>query len=579
MQTDARIEFSFVDTTARADSTPACADAQPWCSVKADLCTETIPPRPKYGTLEPRQCLMDGSFELFPDAPKGKFWGLWSRQQSDADGCFAVPLVLDIRFSNPHTSAGLTLHFEGLTDDFCTDVQIEWYAAAELIRRARFAPDAADFICRCKVENYTRLCVTFRKTNKPQRYLKLAGIDYGERCIFSGGDIIEENILEEIDPLSDCISINTLGFTLCDRAGRFDLLNPDSAFDALQDRQTLTVYEDVRQNGKEHTVRMGTFYLSSWKNPSRAVAAFQAVDAVGLLDTERFDGGMYNTTAGQLAKEILQGYPYALAAEFAAQTIRGWLAIGSKRDALQQLAFALGAVVDCSRSQIIRIEPLAQRPSKLIGIDRKLEGESEGSLRTLVTGASVTAHRYIPAADISELYKDTLDTGTHRIEFSAPAAELAAQGGEILQSNCNYAIVRVSKAGEVRITGRKYEDAKSVVSCYAAGLPPDARKNEVSVQNATLVDPARAGRIAQHILELKADRVEQSCRIVLEDELPADMVIVESGKERVRGIICSADIDLAGGFAARLKIIGTRLQTTADAYSGGEIYLGERSLM
>lgn len=578
MQTAARIDFSFVDTTARADSTPACADAQAWCDV-ADLCRETIPQRPKYGTLEPRQYLMDGSFAFFPDAPKGKFWGLWSRQQSDADGRFATPPVLDIRFADPHTSAGVTLHFEGLTDDFCTDVQIEWYAGTELIRRARFAPDAADFICRIKVENYTRLWITFCKTNKPQRYLKLTGIDYGERCIFSGEDIIEANIIEEIDPLSDCISINTLGFTLCDRAGRFDMLNPDSAFDALQDRQTLTVYEDVHQNGRMHTVNMGTFYLSSWENPSRAVAKFQAVDAVGLLDAEPFDGGMYNTAAGQLAKEILQGYPYDLAAEFAAQTIRGWLPIGSKRDALQQLAFALGAVVDCSRKERIQIVPLPQRPSKLIGIDRKFEGESEGSLRTLVTGAAVTAHRYIPAADISDLYKDTLDTGTHRIEFAAPAAELAAEGGEILQSNCNYAIVRVSKAGEVRITGRKYADAKSVVSCYAAGLPPYARKNEVSVQNATLVDPARAGRIAQHILDLKADRVEQSCSIVLEDEIPADMVIVENGQERVRGIICSADIDLTGGFAARLKIIGTRLQTTADAYAGGEIYTGERSLM
>lgn len=75
MQTDTRIEFSFVDVTARADSTPASADAQPWCDVKADLCRENIPQHQKYGTLEPRQCLMDGSFALFPNAPKGNFWG------------------------------------------------------------------------------------------------------------------------------------------------------------------------------------------------------------------------------------------------------------------------------------------------------------------------------------------------------------------------------------------------------------------------------------------------------------------------------------------------------------------------
>ena len=579
MQTDTRIEFSFVDVTARADSTPASVDAQPWCDVKADLCRENIPQHPKYGTLEPRQCLMDGSFALFPNAPKGNFWGLWSRQQSDADGRFATPPVLDIRFADPHTSAGITLHFEQLTDDFCTDVQVEWYAGENLIRRARFAPDAADFICRCKVENYTHLCITFCKTNKPYRYLKFTGIDYGEKCIFEGGDIIEANILEEIDPLSDSISINTLGFTLCDRAGRFDMLNPDSAFDALQDRQTLKVYEDVRQNGQVHTVSMGTFYLSTWKNPSHAVAEFQAVDAVGLLDTESFDGGMYNTTAGKLAAEILAGYRYELAAEYSEQPICGWLSVCSKRDALQQLAFALGAVVDTSRTDCIQIYPLPQRPSKLIGADRKFDGDSSVSLQPLVTGAAITAHRYVQAEEVSELYKATLDTGTHRIEFSAPATEFTAEGGEILQSNCNYAIVKVTKAGEVRITGRKYDDAKSVAFCHADGLLPYAKKNEVSVQDATLVDTARAAQIAQHILAIKSNRMEQSCSMVLGDEIPSDMVIVENGKERVRGIIYNADIDLAGGFIAKLKIIGTRLHTTADAYTGSEIHTGERSLM
>ena len=52
------------------------------------------------------------------------------------------------------------------------------------------------------------------ETNRPGRYLKLAGIDYGVYLHFSGDEIIKARVLEECDPLSAEISINTLNLTL-----------------------------------------------------------------------------------------------------------------------------------------------------------------------------------------------------------------------------------------------------------------------------------------------------------------------------------------------------------------------------
>ena len=162
MRTNTRVEFGLFDVTARGDSTPSSAAAQPFCDLQTDLLLEERPPQTKYGTLEARQFLMDGSFELFPEEPAGSFWGLWSRQQSGADGRFAEPPILELSFNEDHSSSGVTLHFYEPTGDWASDVLIQWYGPfGELLTSARCAPDAVDYYCSCKVTGYRSMKLTF----------------------------------------------------------------------------------------------------------------------------------------------------------------------------------------------------------------------------------------------------------------------------------------------------------------------------------------------------------------------------------------------------------------------------------
>ena len=195
MRTSTRVEFGLFDVTARGDSTPSSEAAQPFCDLATDLLLEERPDQTKYGTLEARQFLMDGSFELFPEEPAGQFWGLWSRQQSGSDGRFATPPVLEISFSQDHSSAGVTLHFYEPTSDWASDVLIQWYGAAgELLATARCAPDAVDYYCACKVTGYRSMRLTFYATSRPGRYLKLAGLDYGVAMTFAGDQVREAHV-------------------------------------------------------------------------------------------------------------------------------------------------------------------------------------------------------------------------------------------------------------------------------------------------------------------------------------------------------------------------------------------------
>ena len=225
MRTNTRVEFGLYDVTARGDSSPACDAAQPFCSLRRDLLVEAVPSQVKYGTLESRQWLMDGSFSFFPEVPEAYFWGLWSAVQSGESGAFTDPPVLDIQFSQAHSSSGLTLHFYAPTGDWASKLKIQWYGAdGGLLASALFTPDAVDFYCAKKVDRYCRIRLTFLETNHPGRYLKLAGLDYGVYLHFAGDEIVKAHVLEECDPLSAEISINTLGLTLYNKEGRFSIL-------------------------------------------------------------------------------------------------------------------------------------------------------------------------------------------------------------------------------------------------------------------------------------------------------------------------------------------------------------------
>lgn len=585
MRTNTRVEFGLYDVTARGDSTPVSGSAQAFCNLRRDLLLESVPSQTKYGTLETRQWLMDGSFSFFPEIPTQYFWGFWSAAQSGSNGVFAVPPVLDISFAQAHSSS-LTLHFYTPTDDWASRVKIQWYdVESGLLATRVYTPDAADYYCAQKVEGYCRIRLTFLETSRPGRYLKLAGIDYGVYLHFTGQDILDAHVLEECDPLSAEISINTLQLSLYNAEGRFSILNPEGYFDVLQHRQKLTVWEDVKQNARSTSTTsycMGTFYLSDWENSSGTQADFSGVDAVGLLDGAPFDGGVYDTIAGALAAEILDGYGYTLDADLAAERVQGYIAAGTRREALRQLAFAIGAVVDCSRGELIRIQPAPTKASGMITYDRKLQDNSKVVLNPLVTAVAVTAHRYLPETDTAELYKNTLEPGTYRIAFSAPAvaASLTVSGAEITERGVNLCTLSVAKAGEVCVTGRKYTDGTVVIRRTAANLPANAQENELSVTDATLVGTDRAEAVALRVLDYYAQRYEQDFSMVAGDEKLADRLMVQSfGGEMVRGTLTKLEFDLTGGFLADAKVVGRRLTSDAAAYAGDEIHAGERSMI
>ncbi|MHC1696459.1 MAG: hypothetical protein AB9835_14570 [Eubacteriales bacterium] len=553
-RTSAQIAFELVDVEAKPDSTPAATDKQSFIDL-SDLKLDELTP-PKVATFERDLWTMDGSFSLFPDDPESYEWGLWSASMSDVTGAFAVPPVLTVTLAGNHTSLGVTLTFYEPTGDYCNDLNVKWYDASNaLLADQDYTPDAVVYFCEKQVLDFRKIVITFRNTYRPYRYLKLSAIAYGQIKIFGTDELISASVLEEIDPLSAELTINTLNFRVHSTDAKFNIMNPDGIYASLQQKQPLTVRETVNGAAK----LMGVYYLDEWDNDTENTVRMKGVDLLGIMDKTTFRGGIYSSvTLGTIVGAIITsaGVEYELDAFLASITLSGWIPICSHREALQQAAFAAGAIVDCARSNKVKIYPPRTAVSHNVPRSRKLRGQ-QVKLKPVVTGVEVTSHTYTAGTEAVQLFQGTLPIGSHEISFSEPAHTLSVSGATIASSGANYAVLTVASAGTVTLLGKRYIDGTQVYGVYMPSLPAGAKPNVLKVQEATLVSAAIGQTVAQRIYDYYQQRHSNEVPIILADEAPGDVVDVESMYDQhIIGTVEKLDISLTGGFIGKAVITG-----------------------
>lgn len=562
MRTSAKIVFGLYDITAKDDSNLSIDDKQTFSDLdelKQDNVNEI-----KYATLEKNYFNLDGSKVLLEYNAKAQGIGLWSKSMSDSKGLFQKPPTLLITFSQVHSSNGITFQFS--EDNYCNDLNIKFYNNDTLLKDLSFTPNESTYFCSEIVENYNKLIITFKKTNNPYRYLKLINIVYGQNRVFTPSEITSANILEEIDPLSNEISINTLEFSIFSRDEAFNMLNPKGIYKLLQSRQMFRVYE--MNDGIE--MDMGTFYLDEWKNETEAISNMKAIDLIGLLDKTTYYGGIfYDEQVDIILIRILE------TANMDEHTITfdddnlrkihlsGYIPICTHREAIQQVLFSAGLVADCSRSKKIKIYKLKDSNVKNIPYDRKKQDSETVELNDIVTGVQVTSHQYLyntnnqVYSEKKELYNSDLEVGEHFIKFSEPVYGIAVEGATLLDFSCAYAKVNVTTKGNVKIEGYEYYHVTKVYESKIEVKDND-KENILQVTDATLISDNNAQEVADRILNYYQNTYKMNVDFKIEDESISDTAIVDTlYNQKLKGNIKKMDIDLTGGFIASSTIIGS----------------------
>ena len=555
MKTQTLIEYGIYDVTAKSDSVPNTTDKQQFVDFN-DLKKNDIEER-KYATLEKNYFVLDGNSKNMNGTETNMGW--WSKSISNKNGEFETSPTLTLNFANEtHSSIGLSLKFSKL--DYPTHLKIQYYDAQDvMISEKEFYPDNYEYFCEDVVSRYKKIVLTFYTTSNPYRYIKLYSITYGRALLFLGDNLINANIVEEINVLSDEISINTLEFTVYTTDDRFNILNPQGIYKALQERQKLTVYK-LANNERTN---MGTFYLDTWKNDKEKMMNFTAIDLIGVIDKTTFMGNMYNnSTVETVINEVMtsaaiQEENYTIDEELKNISVSGYIPICTHREALQQLLFSIGAVADCSRSDIINIYRVNEKEEpKVITKANTLQGTTEIEQGELITGVQVVAHNYKANSTQENLYEGNVQTGTHTITFSEPASNITCTNGTILQSGVNYVIVQTNSQANIVVKGYKYIDSTQNYMSEVEGLNPSEKRNVLKIESDYLINNTNAQEVATSVLNYYRNNYITRFDFILNDESAGENVVVEQKYENnLNGYVTKLDINMTGGFIANGEIV------------------------
>ena len=483
---------------------------------------------PKYANpCHQYQTMLDGTYISLDN--NNPTVALWSKQMSNEAGAFNIPVSLTLSADKYFTSSGISIGFDNNNNIYPINLTIQWYRDEELLSEKDFNPDNSYYFFANAINSYNKIVIVFKTINMPYNRLKIQKIDFGIGTEFLGNQLKTVNIIQEVDPLSAEISINTCDFTLYDVSG---------VNHTFQEKQPVEAFFG-------DTLKSVT-YVTSAKRLSKNLWKIESEDAIGLLETIIFKGGIYeNKKAIELLQEIssLSGISFEIDEKINNLVVTGHIPYSNCREALMQIAFAIGAVVDTSNSANIKVYQLNTEVLQTVTAERILQGQNFES-EAKVTGIEVVSHSYEPSNETEQLYasKDEDTNSEIFVKFENPVYEISITNGNIVEKHSNYAIIRASQ--NCILAGKKYNHIKTV---HRKNIPfIDTTENIVAVENATLV--------SKHNI----DTVLNRCYNYFTKTNSINLNIVEGKHETPQGFIYDKKTNVGDVIEVETEYIGNR---------------------
>lgn len=443
-----------------------------------------------YATLEPGSWMLDGTRVLY----RGGAVSFWSDAFSGADCRFSTPPTVTAAFDDNYTSMGVTLEFGGLA--YCSEVRLIWYHDDTVLHDETFRPRASKYYCEAAVEAWNRIEIQLLETSLPYHRARLDTVTFGTIRTYERDELRNVTIIEEVDLISRELAENVMDWTLSSR---------DPIDYMFQRRQAVAAYDG--------DALIGRFYITDSNRQSLKLYDISTVDAVGVLDEDPFPDAIYtDKNALELAREICAGFTVHMEDALTAKTVTGVIKDKSRRQALQQLCFAIGAVADTGGSDGIRIFAPPMTNAEYIGADRIRTGASVRET-AIVTAVQLTAHSY----------------GTAEVEG----------------------------ASAVDINGVRYYDTQTVATIANPNVTATEQTNVITIADATLISPSNVAEAAQRLYDHYLRRTTHSLQFRLKGERPGDRLeTLTPWGSTVTGNLTRASIVLSGIAVADAEVHG-----------------------
>lgn len=394
---------------------------------------------------------------------------------------FSQKPVLTRNWSGYQTAPGLYIIFYG--PDFCTDLNIKWYRDNTLLADENYSPDNVRYFCRKRVELFNKCVITFNAMNKENRFLKVVDLWDGNVVEFYNKDLRNVSIIEEYDPISDTLPINTMNVGFSHKTDELELV--------FQNKQIIEAYHN--------DVLYGKFFIDKSSDKYNV----SATDYKGLLEKSVFLGNFYNNASvTTIINDILadeENIKYDIPSAFNSIYFTGPIKKCTKREALAQVLFAIGGYADDSRSDTLEMRQSGGEAGPyMIPKDKTFLSGRNVLNESPVTEVRLTVHSYKQSADAKELFSSQLNAGTYTIEFSDPVvlSTLTVSGATVVTRNAFYVTITVASTATVTVNAKVYEDNSYVVSkrnsLVLSGIPTNiveyTDKSLVTAKNSTYVN-------------------------------------------------------------------------------------------
>ncbi|MBP3480166.1 MAG: hypothetical protein J6K66_01005 [Clostridia bacterium] len=329
---------------------------------------------PAIATFEPNGWGLSHDYQT----RKNQQFAFWSVTLSDAQCIFANPPTITVSFTEQYTATGLSIRFAPNSGDYCKKINVVWYQGTTVKYTQTYTADTTNFVINQTVEAFDKIVFVFSETGLPRKRCKIEQILIGVIREFDAKEIKSFSSIHEVSLVSETIPINIMD------AGIHSADNIDYIF---QRKQEVKAYDGESL--------IGTYYIEKSKKLGSVDYTLSCQDAVGLLEKQLQPGGLWltDTALTTILSDIFGDTAiFNIDSAYSDSTLRGYIEPNTtKRAALQQIAFALGAVVDTSGTDKIKIFPPPVDYSASISTAKTYTGGNVEKSDT-VTEVTVTAY-------------------------------------------------------------------------------------------------------------------------------------------------------------------------------------------
>lgn len=549
----------YLDTPEGAQkAAQAAGDAgQPFSSLPSIIDgVQDIP----YATLEPNMWTLDGTRQILPDSPQEVGW--WSEAISGDDGQFVTPPKISITFPEPYTATGITFVFSPSTAQWCREIGVKWYNGQMLLAETTAYPDAAEWIMEQLVDSFDRIDIQLSATHEPNQFAKLQMIQIGKVVVFGKNELTQVRLTNEVDPSLCVLSVDAMRVEIRDRKGR--------AF-APQENQRMELY----QNGK----LLAAHYILDSGREAKYHYTFSCQSAVGLLGDE-YLGGMFDAVpVDAFLQDVLDGRSYVVDGSFNGYKVTGYLPVCTRREALQQLAFAMGAMVTTHGTDAICLIPVPEHVAGTFGSRQIFDG-ARAQMQPRLFKVQVAAHSYAKSAEEVTLMSSKEVHGEAQLfTFHEPHHEYSIEGGMIVNSGVNW--VKITADGPVTLHAKTYIHNTTMISKQNPMATAAERNNVLTVEAATLIHSGNVLAALERLYNVKQLRQTLTQDAVISDHRAGDRVSsVNPWGTQTRGFITSMESILTqNGHTATVEIVGVDVSVEGVYCHAGQLYSGDKEVL